>query len=556
MKSTASVRSRTSAKCLAIAAIGAAAVFSASRASGEVFRWINASGGSFSDPANWEYNTEIDTTAGDYNWNSYNDRATGWTAASRCPGSADIALLSAAGEYTVTASGDIALTSLRSGNNAIATLDMGGHELVCSRALNSSGNIWDNGSFWRLLLTNGTFRCSTGYESWDTWKGFGAALGSNRNTERGRMVIAGPGTHAVTTGRAATFGTNSFFQVRDGATFLIEDNGRLEVSAAGTNLVFSVIGAGSSYTAGHLSLGSQVNEIRDGATVTVSGIGLAGDSGIPVRLVVDNASIQGLSAGLNGSPPIYTGGRGTGAELLVSNRSVISVPTSANYLCVGFANGYTSVSNRMVLSSGSHLASTNAPLELSRFGASCSEMVVDDAVADVKDVIVGAYSNVKVDGVEYAGGGSNKVFRIAGAAPLVRCHGVIQTWGGNAYAGMSLNYHSTLRFDVPPAGWSAAPIILDTGKLVSLHEGAVPGCEALPNSLVVNARQWARSNPKSTITLVQAGRDSSDGFTDLINSAVFDVDNPLYRPTLSVSADGTRLLLTAPSRPATIFIVR
>ena len=547
-------RREASALVAALAFIPAGLALLASPARGEVFRWVNTSGGNFVDPANWEVDTAIDTTASGYAWNTLEDNTAGnWSAATRCPGSADLALFTAAGEYTVLATGDIELTSLRSGNNAIATLDMGGHELTCSRALSSSGTVWDNGSAWRLILTNGTFRCTTGYDSWNTWKGFGVTLGSNKNTERGRMVVTGPETHVVTTGRAYAGGNNSLVQLRGGASMLIEDGGRLEVTAAGSDVTLSIIGEGTTYEAGYLSIGSAENEIRDGATVTVSGFQLYGES--PVRLTVDNATIRGLSAGLNGAPPLCIGARAPGSELLVSNHSVISQLSNKN-VGVGYANGYTSVSNRMVLSSGSHLAATNAPMELSRFQASCSEMVVDDAKVDVKNVIVGAYSKVKVNGVEYAGGGSNNLFRVAGAAPLVRCFGVGQTSGTSAHAALVLNYHSTLQFDVPAAGWASAPIVLDTGKVASLREGEVPGVGALPNRLVVNARQWARDNPKKTIVLVQAGRDSSEGFNDLISCAEFDIEKPSLRPVLSVSADGRQLLLTAPSYPATTVILR
>ena len=113
---------------------------------------------------------------------------------------------------------------------------------------------------------------------------------------------------------------------------------------------------------------------------------------------------------------------------------------------------------------------------------------------------------------------------------------------------------SVVEWNVPPDGWTdgdgaaRAPICATTEfVLTDLTAGLTDYGNVRAE---IRASKWMRRHPGETVTLMEVGANSAEALTTLAESAsVTDFEEELYvgEPVFSVSLDGKRLQLTAPT---------
>lgn len=112
---------------------------------------------------------------------------------------------------------------------------------------------------------------------------------------------------------------------------------------------------------------------------------------------------------------------------------------------------------------------------------------------------------------------------------------------------------ASLEYDLPVEGFAADPLTANALELVPRTSGYT---DFGPTALKLRGvKAWMKANPKATVNLVKLTEPNAVGLAALKASAALDWDK-LTSDCLSVSADGTALVLTAPPRPGLIMIVQ
>lgn len=131
-----------------------------------------------------------------------------------------------------------------------------------------------------------------------------------------------------------------------------------------------------------------------------------------------------------------------------------------------------------------------------------------------------------------------------GAGTTVTIGGTLKIHGGLAAA---------LEYELPVEGFAADPLTANALDLVAKPSGNTDyGATQIK---LRGLKAWAKANPKASVNLIKLAEPNAAGLATLKASAVLDWDK-LTSDCLSVSADGTALILTAPPRPGLMMILR
>jgi len=127
--------------------------------------------------------------------------------------------------------------------------------------------------------------------------------------------------------------------------------------------------------------------------------------------------------------------------------------------------------------------------------------------------------------------------RVKGANPSV-------TVGENLYVydGVAAKFE----YHVPSEGWASAPIQAKTLTVAARNADYV---YSGTTTNMVWAFNWMTNHPKETVTLMELENPNAAALADFAaNAVVADYDESVFssEPSVTVSPDGTRLLLTAP----------
>lgn len=131
-----------------------------------------------------------------------------------------------------------------------------------------------------------------------------------------------------------------------------------------------------------------------------------------------------------------------------------------------------------------------------------------------------------------------------GTGTTVRVGGTLKIHGGLAAA---------LEYELPVGGFASDPLTANALELVARPSGNTDyGATQIK---LRGLKAWAKANPEASVNLLKLTEPNADGLAALKASAVLDWDK-LTSDCLSVSADGTALILTAPPRPGLLMFVQ
>ncbi len=493
--------------------VGGLLLVSAGHAFADDFIWINASGGSFGDVANWEV---------------------GGSSAPVIPSSGDKIVNFTTGGYRVALDQDTTVDSVLVNiayvnDDTTVTLDMGGHTLD---AVTGFSVIDVRMGKAKLILTNGTLRCNTAHILTKlTGISVAYATGNNRS---GRLAVIGPETQVQGEGNLVVAGVESEFEVlmgaqvqMSGSLWLHQKDVFVRISGNGT-----FVGLGGQLTFDDYG---STTQIENGAALIAQGISMGYASNLTLR--VDNATVTLTNKVFD------IGYRCANSLVVVSNNAVVSAAKG-----VQMSGNVTapSVNGKLIVADGgSVLVPSGQTISIGRDYSRNARMELNNGQVETGYVEVGGYSSP-------VGACSNSLLRISGTESRLKATSVL-TYGTRH--GMLFRYGARMEIVVPQDGFAQTPIQLTQGSLVTARS-EISGYEDVPNTLFVDADAWAKAHPGETITLISCGRESAAGFAELIANATLPTSNPDRLCTLSVTADNKSLLLTAPRERGTVLCIK
>ena len=555
----------------------AAATFLAALAiHADTYTWANPAGGTFEEPANWLVGASFQEEGATIH-------VTGGTIPATCPGSSD-SILFCAGTYTITLAEDHVVTDidLSTGTSEIRewaghsvfypTIDLGTHTLTASRridvSLRTPQYYNDNPEeFGSLTFVNGTLVCNGNLQQCGdedanniNATGFGAGVCWGQNwydRVRGHLVIGNGATATAST--AFVMGYNSGIQVAAGGALTV--SGWMQAHhRAIEHLKVSGTGATATIDTFNISGQTKTNIVENGASASIGqvrwGYWLGADGNV---LIVRSGATLALSRGGDEAWAEQTDSIHDSLVLVTGEGSTLSLPESSWFQ---FGNKRDNVGEVLRVADGGAVRGPDSAKIVIGRGPGCTGNMldVDNGTVVVGHINFGAFWQVwdfSPDGPFY-GYASNGVLRVAGEAPLV--HATSQSWAGGGeylYEGtINLNFGTTLQFDLPAAGWTNAPVQIDT-RLWS-RASDIPGYEDAPSCyLVVNAADFARAHPGQRVVLVQTAMDSTPAFTTLIANASFpDTAGTAFLGTVEIASEGKQLVYTAPKSNTTVVLLR
>jgi len=311
-----------------------------------------------------------------------------------------------------------------------------------------------------------------------------------------------------------------------------------------------VTGEGTSATLnGGFQLGGSMStfEVADGATMTISGIGLTsygnrnviGRSGSRNLFLIDNATVTyapttAVNLNIGDTDNSSIAGPNT---LCVTNNGVLTIPTASNIRC-GVSIGQNAVihDSRIVVCDGGKLESQGGISLGVGQKKSCGGhlLSVDNGTVDILSL---STASVVHD--------SNSVIRVQGRTGRL----IVRSTSTTA---LNLRASPIVQFVVPPTGFAEVPISVPNGAVANDLEGLYA-----PIRLEIDARAFARKHAQTSVTLIEAGKDSTAALEELRDNAtfVYPANKPWLGGELSV-VDGKKLVLTTFAHPGMALIVR
>ena len=514
------------------------------------FFWSPTSGNSWETPSNWLVDDSVPSTA---------------------PGEYDTAYLGGTGAKTIELARDRVVSNLwqnvlaayggKDGQSGCYTFNLNGHFLDVVNEY-SFGRTLIQSAATTMLLTNGQVRVrgktDIGGPSALDWKCAKLFLrgGDTFFHAKGQFSVGGYGDHCGV-------------EVSDGAKLAID--GKLSIEAGGQRYhatqpytgpsYFNVLGEGTEVRAnGGMDLRNWAQlAVRDGAKMVLRGYNTTENTMINIigsfrnygELTVDNAMFDAGTNifGLGVATHWKTSGTyqvGANARISIVSNGVMRLSGPDARLWVGYAFQEAICTNNVVrIADGGVLdmrEATNDQGILIGSGKVPQTGPIPrcDNGLDVENGAV--YARALTVGNTACR--SNNWVRVAGRDAKIVLSGASDS--------LNLNYHTTLYIDLGEDGFSDVPIRCSGAVRATRSEDL-----DVPSEIVVDCRKFAKAHPKTSVTLIEAGVDSTDALEELRDNAVFigAAGNPLNGGVLMV-VNGRELVLSTLARAGMSIFVR
>lgn len=258
-------------------------------------------------------------------------------------------------------------------------------------------------------------------------------------------------------------------------------------------------------------------------------------------LIIDNATFE------SSNYPLVIGDldneqqTGSANKLVVSNNAQVVLKNSSAPIWLGRAGtigNSMATNNWLYVMDGASVTGLAGIVVGQRGHAENNHILVKDAHVKVPYITLGEY---------YTGVASNCWIHIEGYSSE------IVLTGNN---GLKIQSGGGLEFKIGPQGYSKTPIVLEKGRLDITTQGGSYKIKPLMPKLRIIAEEFARTNPKTKVTLISCEINSTAELMMLATNSTIVVENEIYAGSLLVSADGKSLSYETPAEIGTCIILR